>query len=100
MVALLNAQYDDVLVCGVKEGCVIVTFMIRNCLLPSLKAFYESEKRNTTCQWELKFKIMKVMIEDRVVYMSGTILSKRNDQCIIFLESRKEIIEQIYDTPK
>lgn len=78
LVALLNAQYDDVLVRGVKEGCVIVTFMIRNCLLPSLKAFYESEKRNTTCQWELKFKIMKVMIEDRVVYMSGTFLSERN----------------------
>ena len=72
---LLRAQYDDVLVCGVKEGCVIVTFMIRNCLIPSLKDLYSSEKQYMVCQCMLKlqfkFQIMKVVIEDDVVYMSG-----------------------------
>lgn len=72
---LLGAQYDDVLVCGVKEGCVIVTFMIRNCLIPSLKDLYSSEKQNMVCQWMLKlqfkYKIMKVVIEDDEVFMSG-----------------------------
>lgn len=75
LATLLRAQYDDVLVCVVKEGCVIVTFMIRNCLIPSLKDLYSSGKQNMVCQWMLKlqfkYKIMKVVIEDDVVYMSG-----------------------------
>nr|XP_022332998.1 uncharacterized protein LOC111130340 isoform X2 [Crassostrea virginica] len=74
LASILQAQYDDILVCGVKEGCVIVTFMIRNCLIQKLKAIYLSEKQNMTCQWmlklTLKFKIMKIIIQDDVLYMS------------------------------
>nr|XP_022334764.1 uncharacterized protein LOC111131490 isoform X2 [Crassostrea virginica] len=74
LASILQANYDDILVSGVKEGCVIVTFMIRNCLIPKLKAIYLSEKQNMTCQWmlklPLKFKIMKIIIQDDVLYMS------------------------------
>lgn len=70
-----GAQYDDIIVAGVKSGCVIVTFMIRNCLIPKLRRLYTSERESMTCQWmlklPLKYKIMKVMIQDDVIYMSG-----------------------------
>lgn len=73
-VALLtHAQFDDVLVCGVGDGCVIVTFMIRNCLIPTLRAFYMSEKPSMACHQKLKHKIIKVIINDEVVYTPGTI---------------------------
>ena len=71
---LTNAQFDDVLVCGVGDGCVIVTFMIRNCLIPTLRAFYMSEKPSMACHQKLKHKIIKVIINDEVVYTPGTIL--------------------------
>lgn len=70
-----KGQYDDIIVAGVKNGCVIVTLMIRNCLIPKLRKLYTSEKRSMTCQWMLKFplkyKILKVMIQDDLIYMSG-----------------------------
>ncbi|XP_052702119.1 uncharacterized protein LOC128178800 isoform X2 [Crassostrea angulata] len=73
LATLIHANHDDILVSGVKNGCVIVTMMIRNCLIPTLKALYTSEKRiNMTCQWmlklSLKYKIIKVMIQDEVIY--------------------------------
>lgn len=74
-----GAQYDDIIVAGVKSGCVIVTFMIRNCLIPKLRRLYTSERESMTCQWmlklPLKYKIMKVMIQDDVIYMSDAFLS-------------------------
>lgn len=73
LVIITNAQFGDILVSGVKTGCVIVTFMIRNCLIPTLRSLYKPEK--LAYQWMLKLplkhKIMKVMIEDEVIYMSG-----------------------------
>lgn len=73
LVIITNAQFGDILVSGVKTGCVIVTFMIRNCLIPTLRSLYTLEK--LAYQWMLKLplkhKIMKVMIEDEVIYMSG-----------------------------
>lgn len=72
---LIHANYDDIIVSGVKNGCVVVTFMIRNCLIPSLRTLYLPSKRSMTCQWMLKlplhYKTVKVMIEDDVIYMSG-----------------------------
>lgn len=72
LVIITNAQFGDILVSGVKTGCVIVTFMIRNCLIPTLRSLYTPEK--LAYQWMLKLplkhKIMKVMIEDEVIYMS------------------------------
>lgn len=78
LATLLHAHYDDILVSGVKNGCVIVTFMLRNCLVPTLKTLYTSEKISMTCQWmlklSLKYKVMKVMIKEEVIYMSGMFL--------------------------
>lgn len=67
---LLFANYDDVIVCGVKNGCVIVIFMVRNYLIPHLKALYESQER-IVFQKMLKHKIFKVMIRDDVLYKEG-----------------------------
>lgn len=73
LVNITDAQFDDILVTGVKTGCVIVTFMIRNCLTPKLRSLYTPEK--LAYQWmlnlPLKHKIVKVIIEDEVIYMSG-----------------------------
>lgn len=73
LVNITGAQFDDILVTGVKTGCVIVTFMIRNCLIPTLRSLYTPEK--LAYQWMLKLplkhKIVKVIIEDEVIYMSG-----------------------------
>lgn len=86
LASILQANYDDILVSGVKEGCVIVTFMIRNCLIPKLKAIYLSEKQNMTCQWmlklPLKFKIMKIIIQDDVLYMSGNVSNEKKSICM------------------
>lgn len=76
LATLIHANHDDLLFSGVKNGCVIVTMMIRNCLIPTLKALYTSEKRiDMTCQWmlelSLKYKIIKVMIQDEVIYPPG-----------------------------
>lgn len=72
LVNITGAQFDDILVTGVKTGCVIVTFMIRNCLIPKLRSLYTPEK--LAYQWmlnlPLKHKIVKVIIEDEVIYMS------------------------------
>lgn len=71
---LLKAQFDDVIVSGVKNGCVIVTFMIRNYLISKLRAFYTPEKRSMTCQMMLKFKVLKVIVQDETIYPSGMYL--------------------------
>lgn len=75
LATLTHANYDDILVSGVKTGCVIVTMMIRNCLIPTLKALYTSEKLTLTChrmlKLSLKHKIIKVMIQDEIIYPPG-----------------------------
>lgn len=67
---LLPANYDDIIVCGVKNGCVIVTFMIRKYLIPRLRALYESKERNLF-QKMSKHNVFKVMIRDEVLYKKG-----------------------------
>lgn len=75
LATLIHASYDDILVSGVKTGCVIVTMMIRKCLIPTLKALYTSEKLTLTSHWmlkmSLKHKIIKVMIQDEIIYPPG-----------------------------
>lgn len=75
LVKITHAQFDDILVSGVKSGCVIVTFKIRNCLIPTLRALYTPHKM--AYQWMLKLplkhKILKVMIEDELIYMSDVL---------------------------
>lgn len=75
LATLIHANYDDIFVSGLKSGCSIVTMMIRNCLIPTLKALYTPEKLTLTCdqmqKLSLKHKIVKVMIQDEVVYPHG-----------------------------
>nr|XP_022334759.1 uncharacterized protein LOC111131489 isoform X3 [Crassostrea virginica] len=76
---LLGAQYDDIVVCGLQNGCVIVTFMIRKCLIPKLRELYTSEKENLICQWmfklSLKYKVVRVMIEEDEVFMCDLLMT-------------------------
>lgn len=67
---LLRAKYDDVIVSGVKNGSVIVTFMIRNYLVPCLKELLKSEE-SIICQKMKEMKIFKVVIQDDIVYIRG-----------------------------
>ena len=71
---LLSAKYDDVIVRGVRNGCVIVIFMVRNYLIPNLRALYESKEKYLV-QKMLKHKIFKVKIQDDVLYEEGIFLS-------------------------
>lgn len=75
LATLLKAQFDDIIVSGIKKGCVIVTFMIRNCLISKLRELYTPEKRSMTCQWmlklPLKYKVLKVIVQDETIYPSG-----------------------------
>lgn len=66
----LPANYDDIIVCGVKNGCVIVTFMIRKYLIPRLRALYESKEKNMFQEMS-KHKVFRVMIRDEVLYKKG-----------------------------
>ncbi|XP_078320637.1 uncharacterized protein LOC111111582 isoform X2 [Crassostrea virginica] len=68
IVMLLRAKYDDVIVSGVKNGSVIVTFMIRNYLVPCLKELLKSEE-SIICQKMKEMKIFKVVIQDDIVYI-------------------------------
>lgn len=69
---LLSAEFDDIILSGIKNGCVIVTFMIRNCLISKLRALYTPENRSMTCQrmFPLKFKVLKVIVQDETIYPS------------------------------
>lgn len=75
LVILIYVNYDDIVVFGVKMGCVIVIMMIWNCLILLLKVFYMLEKLILICYWMLKFflkyKIMKVVIKEDVFYFFG-----------------------------
>nr|XP_022306072.1 uncharacterized protein LOC111112665 isoform X3 [Crassostrea virginica] len=64
---LLFAKYDDVIVCGIKNGCVIAIFMIRNYLIPHLRVLFGS-KEKILFQRMLKHKIFKVVVRDDVIY--------------------------------
>nr|XP_022308755.1 uncharacterized protein LOC111114647 isoform X2 [Crassostrea virginica] len=64
---LLFANYDDVIVCGIKNGCVIVIFMIRNYLIPHLRVLFGS-KEKILFQKMLKHRIFKVVVRDDIIY--------------------------------
>ncbi|XP_078320386.1 uncharacterized protein LOC111116379 [Crassostrea virginica] len=79
LVILLFASYDDVIVSGVENGCVIVTFMMRNYLIPCLKALFKSEER-IIFQKILEMKIFKVIIQDDIVYIKDRLLDERKSE--------------------
>ena len=86
IIILLNANYDDVIVCGIKNGCVIVTFMIRKYLITHLWALCAS-KEKILVQRMLHHKIFKVMIRDAVLYRKG--ICSYSILTMSFLFSRK-----------
>lgn len=72
---LISAKYDDIIVTGVKEGSVLVTFMIKGRFIPKLRSLYTQRNRSTTCATmfqRLKYEVMKVTIQDQVIYEKVT----------------------------
>ena len=70
LVILLSANYNDVIVCGVKNGCVIVIFMISDSLIPCLRTLFKSEENIFQM---LKEKIFKIMIHDDILFSLGMV---------------------------
>lgn len=74
-----DAQYCDIIVCEVKQGCVHVTLMIKEELIPILQSLYSPENCRKTCQLmskSLQHPIIKVLIRGDVVYTSGKLKVK------------------------
>nr|XP_022302688.1 uncharacterized protein LOC111110476 isoform X3 [Crassostrea virginica] len=70
---LTGAEYNDIYVSEVNNGCVKVCFMVRNHLIPKLRKCYMPENINNTHQSlskDLRNKIIKVVIQDEVVDLS------------------------------
>lgn len=70
-----GAKYCDIIVCEVKEGCIHVTLMIKEELIPTLRSLFSPENCRETCQQmpnSLQHPIIKVLIRGDVVYKSGT----------------------------
>ena len=82
---LLRANYDDVIVSEVKNGSVIVTFMIRNYLVPFLKALLKSEE-SIICQKMTEMKIFKVVIQDDIVYIRGMCTHAKLSRVFLYIE--------------
>ena len=67
---LTGAEYNDIYVSEVNNGCVKVCFMVRNHLIPKLRKCYMPENINNTHQSlskDLRNKIIKMVIQDEVV---------------------------------
>ncbi|XP_078340290.1 uncharacterized protein LOC111110476 isoform X2 [Crassostrea virginica] len=67
---LTGAEYNDIYVSEVNNGCVKVCFMVRNHLIPKLRKCYMPENINNTHQIlskDLRNKIIKMVIQDEVV---------------------------------
>ena len=71
---LTGAEYNDIFVSEVNNGCVEVCFMVRNHLIPKLRKCYMPENIYNTRQSlskDFRNKIIKVVIQDEVVDLSG-----------------------------
>lgn len=60
-----EANYDDIIICEIRRGSVIVSFMIKNSLIPKL------EENQHNIADSLKQDVMKVKIQDNIIYESG-----------------------------
>ena len=60
-----EANYDDIIICEIRRGSVIVSFMIKNSLIPKL------EENQHHIADSLKQDVMKVKIQDNIIYESG-----------------------------
>ena len=71
---LTGAEYNDIIVSEVNNGCVKVCFMVRNHLIPKLRLCYNTENIINTPQSLSKGfrnKIIEVVIQNEVVDLSG-----------------------------
>ena len=60
-----NANYDEIIICEIRRGSIIVSFMIKNRLIPKLQ-----ENQHKIAD-SLKHDVMKVKIQDNIIYESG-----------------------------
>lgn len=60
-----NANYDEIIICEIRRGSVIVSFIIKNRLIPKLQ---ENQHKIAN---SLKHDVMKVKIKDTIIYESG-----------------------------
>ena len=70
---ILNAKYNEIVVSMIGKGCVSVTFMISDRLIPVLRSLYMNDNLHKTLQKmsSLKHSILKVSIEDEIIYTSS-----------------------------
>ena len=62
-----EANYDEIIICEIRKGSVIVSFMIKNRLIPKLQ-----ENQHKIAD-SLKHDVMKVKIKDTIIYESGMV---------------------------
>lgn len=70
----MGAEFKDILVDGIREGSIIVSLLISNCLITTLKSLYNPENLSKTCLKMAKYfnyEIIKVVIQEDVIDMPG-----------------------------
>ena len=86
---LTNANYDDIIICEIRRGSVIVSFMIKNRLIPKL----EEKQHNIAVR--LEQDVMKVKIQDNIIYESGMVFFYQV-QFLLMLRWCHQVIKTIY----
>lgn len=74
LIWLTGAEFKDILVAGIREGSIIVSLLISNCLITTLKSLYNPENISKTCLKMAKrfnYEIIKVVIQEDVFDMPG-----------------------------
>ena len=70
---ILNAKYNEIVDSRIEKGCVCVTFMISNRLIPVLRSLYMNNNLRKTLRKmsSLRHKIIAVSIQDEIIYTSS-----------------------------
>lgn len=74
LVWLTGAEFKDILVDGIREGSIIVSLLISDCRITTLKLLYNPENLSKTCLKMAKYfnyEIIKVVIQEDVIDMPG-----------------------------
>nr|XP_022296697.1 uncharacterized protein LOC111106341 isoform X1 [Crassostrea virginica] len=92
--SLTKAKYNDIFLQKVKQGSIIVTFMIRKDLIPALRSHYQPETTHKTTKHMskvLKRKIIKVAIDDDIVYPTNDTASSNGNADTTTSKDNKQI---------
>lgn len=67
---ITKAKYHQIVVKEIKKGCVSVSFMISNRIIPVLRSLYMSDNLHKTLRRmsSLKHTVLKVTIQDDIIY--------------------------------